>query len=211
MARPPRFDTNQLLDAAVRLAAMSGPAGVTMSAVAKEVGAPSGSVYHRFAGRTALLAEVWLRTVESFQEGYFKALEADIDIDAQRAGRAAARHVVAWSRAHPQEAAVLLYGAEDFGRADWSEEYVHRAERGNHRVRTALESLTAALGSESPQATERVAIALIDLPLSLVRRHLRAGTPLPAHAEALAEECTAALLVPLPAGPAAPASAPTTG
>ncbi|MFF8264165.1 helix-turn-helix domain-containing protein [Streptomyces virginiae] len=69
MARPPRFDTGQLLDAAVRLAAVGGPASVTMSAVAQAVGAPSGTVYHRFTGRTALLAEVWLCTVERFQEG----------------------------------------------------------------------------------------------------------------------------------------------
>ncbi|WP_438486908.1 TetR/AcrR family transcriptional regulator [Streptomyces sp. S186] len=209
MARPPRFDTNQLLDAAVRQAAASGPAGVTMSAVAKEAGAPSGSVYHRFAGRTALLAEVWLRTVESFQEGYFKALEAHAD--ARRAGCAGARHVIAWSRAHPEEAALLLYGAQDFGRADWSEEHIRRADRGNQRVRTALASLTEALGAEGPQATERVALALVDLPLSLVRRHLRAGTPLPAHAEDLAEECTAALLGSLPSGPASSSTTPATG
>lgn len=209
MARPPRFDTDQLLDAAVRQAAAAGPAAVTMSAVAKDVGAPSGSVYHRFPGRTALLAEVWLRTVGSFQVSYITALEAHTD--PRRAGRAAARHVVAWSRAHPEEAALLLYGPEDFGRADWSEAHIRRADHGNQRVRTALASLTTALGAEDPRATERVALALVDLPLSLVRRHLRAGTPLPGHAEDLAEECTAALLDSLPAEPMSPAQAPAAG
>ncbi|MFJ2868870.1 TetR/AcrR family transcriptional regulator [Kitasatospora sp. NPDC087314] len=209
MARPPRFDVQQFLDAAVRLAAAGGPAAVTMSALAMEVGAPSGSVYHRFAGRPALLAEVWLRTVESFQDGYFKALEAGVD--ARQAGCAAARHVVAWSRAHPQEAALLLYGAEDFGRADWPEEHLQRADRGNQRVRASLASLATALGAEGQQDTERVALAVVDLPLSLVRRHLRAGDPLPAHAENLAEECTAALLASLPTASAAVPTAPATG
>ncbi|NEE35160.1 helix-turn-helix transcriptional regulator, partial [Streptomyces sp. SID7982] len=87
MARPPRFDSDQLLDAAVRLAADGGPAAVTMSAVAQAVGAPSGSVYHRFAGRPALLAEVWLRTVERFQEEYTHSL--DQEPDPHRAARAA--------------------------------------------------------------------------------------------------------------------------
>ncbi|MEU8548084.1 helix-turn-helix domain-containing protein [Streptomyces roseoverticillatus] len=192
MARPSRFGTDQFLDAAVRLAAESGPAGVTMSAVAKQVGAPSGSVYHRFAGRTALLAEVWLRTVERFQEGWFAVLGGDPD--PRRAGAAAARHIVAWSRAHPQEAALLLYGAADFARAEWSEEHARRADEGHRRVRAALAGLAAALGAEGPVAAERVGVAMIDLPLSLVRRRLRAGEPLPAHAEDLAEECTAALL-----------------
>ncbi|MEU0005773.1 TetR/AcrR family transcriptional regulator [Streptomyces sp. NPDC006314] len=202
MARPPRFDTNQLLDAAVHLAATAGPAAVTMSAVAAEVGAPSGSVYHRFPRRSTLLAEVWLRTVERFQRGYFEAIDARAD--AREAGCAAARQVVAWSRAHPQEAALLLYGAEDFGRADWSQEHLQRADRGSRRVHAALASLAADLGADSPQATERVLLAVVDLPLSLVRRHLRTSDPLPAHAEDLAEECTAALLGSLPTGPQSP-------
>ncbi|MEU5824173.1 TetR/AcrR family transcriptional regulator [Streptomyces sp. NPDC047803] len=192
MARPPRFSTDRLLDAAVLLGAASGPAGVTMSAVAQETGAPSGSVYHRFPGRNALLAEVWLRTVERFQEGWLAAIDAEAD--ARRAGRAAARHVVAWSRAHPQEAALLLYGAEDFGRSGWSAEHGARADLGSGRVRAALAALAAGLGADGPQDRERVALAVIDLPLSVVRRHLRAGQPLPAHAERLAEECTTALL-----------------
>ncbi|REK87928.1 TetR/AcrR family transcriptional regulator [Streptomyces inhibens] len=192
MARPPRFDTSQLLDAAVRLAAESGPSGVTMSAVAAAAGAPSGSLYHRFAGRSALLAEVWLRTVEGFQEGYFEALESSND--PRTGGRAAARHIVEWSRAHPQEAALLLYGAHDFGRDGWSDEHLRRADEGNMRVRASVAALAGALGVHGSQGLERVSLAVIDLPLSLVRRHLRAGSTLPAHAEDLAEQCTDALL-----------------
>ncbi|MGW8358400.1 TetR/AcrR family transcriptional regulator [Streptomyces wedmorensis] len=192
MARPPRFDTDQLLDAAVRLAASGGPAAVTMSAVAQAVGAPSGSVYHRFAGRTALLAEVWLRTVERFQEGYFAVLTGEPD--PRRAARAASRHVVAWCRENPDEAALLLYGAADFGRADWSDEHARRADSGNNRVFAALADLAEALGAQDEQARDRIALALVDFPLTVVRRHLRAGTPLPPHAEDLTEHCTAALL-----------------
>ncbi|OKJ96816.1 TetR family transcriptional regulator [Streptomyces sp. CB03234] len=192
MARPPRFTTDQLLDAAVRLAAAGGPAAVTMSAVAQAVGAPSGSVYHRFPGRTALLAEVWLRSVERFQEGYFATLTSGAE--PRRAARAAARHVVAWSRENPDEAAVLLYGPAEFGRAEWSEEHTRRADAGNERVFASLSALAGALGATDEQARDRVTLALIDLPLSVVRRHLRAGAPLPPHAEDMTEECTAALL-----------------
>ncbi|TJZ43465.1 TetR/AcrR family transcriptional regulator [Streptomyces piniterrae] len=192
MARPPRFDTPLLLDVAVRLAAESGPSGVTMSAVAAYAGAPSGSLYHRFAGRSALLAEVWLRTVEGFQEGYFAALKSSEDPRA--AGRAASRYVVAWSRAHPDEATLLLYGARDFGQDDWSAEHLRRAEEGNRRVLTSVRELAEAVGASDAQDVERVSLALIDIPLSLIRRHLRGGTPLPPHAEALVEQCTDALL-----------------
>ncbi|MER7734257.1 helix-turn-helix domain-containing protein [Streptomyces erythrochromogenes] len=192
MARPPRFDTDQILDAAVRLAASAGPGGVTMSAVAQAVGAPSGSMYHRFAGRAALLAEVWLRTVERFQEGYLACLHGEPD--PHTAARAAARHVVAWSRARPEEAALLLHGAAEFGRADWSEEHTRRADSGNERVYAAIGGLAASLGFADARGLDRVVLALIELPLSVVRRPLRAGEPLPAHAEDLAGECAAALL-----------------
>ncbi|MER6998202.1 helix-turn-helix domain-containing protein [Streptomyces sp. NPDC000410] len=192
MPRPPRFDTGLLLDAAVRLAASGGPAAVTMSAVAQAVGAPSGSVYHRFSGRPALLAEVWLRTVEGFQDGYLDVLGGDPDL--RRAACAAARHVVAWSRAHPQEAALLLYGPEEFGRTDWPEEYRERADRGNRRVFARLGEIGEALGAGGAQGADRVTLALVDVPLTVIRRHLRAGQPLPPHAEDLAEESAARLL-----------------
>ncbi|MGW0392397.1 TetR family transcriptional regulator [Streptomyces sp. NPDC003042] len=192
MARPPRFDTGRILDAAVLLAAAGGPAAVSMSAVAQAVGAPSGSMYHRFSGRPALLAEVWLRTVEGFQEGYFAAL--DSDPDPRRAARAAARHVVSWSRAHPREAALLLYGAEEFRRADWSEEHRERADLGNRRLYEALGALGEILGATGPEGRDRITLALIDLPLSVVRRPLRAGRQLPPYAEDLAEESAATLL-----------------
>ncbi|MGD3112345.1 TetR/AcrR family transcriptional regulator [Streptomyces sp. YGL11-2] len=193
MARPARFTTEQFLDAAVRKAAEGGSAAVTMSAVASAVGAPSGSVYHRFTGRTELLAETWLRTVTDFQEGYLAVLN-EADSDARRAARMAARHVIAWSRAHPERATVLLYGAEAFDRAHWSPEHRGRAEAGNRRVFAALAAHATALGLDGPEGADRVALALVDLPLALVRRHLRAGTGLPAHAEDLAEQGASALL-----------------
>ncbi|MGI5347517.1 TetR/AcrR family transcriptional regulator [Streptomyces sp. CA-250714] len=196
MARPPRFDTDQLLDAAVRLAAVSGPAGVTMAAVAKEAGAPSGSLYHRFAGRNALLAEVWLRTVERFQESYLRVLSAYDDV--RQGACAATRHVVAWCRAHPDEAALLLYSPGDFGREEWSDEHRSRADRGNRRVFAELGPVATALGADGAEGVERLTLALIDLPLSVVRRHLRAGGALPAYAEALVEDCAAALIDTLP-------------
>ncbi|GGV02521.1 hypothetical protein GCM10010275_46970 [Streptomyces litmocidini] len=54
--------------------------------------------------------------------------------------------------------------------------------------------LAEALGSRDEQDRDRVALALVDLPLTVVRRHLRSGTPLPPHAEDLTEQCTSALL-----------------
>lgn len=190
MARPVKYDTEEFVKAGIRLAAESGPAAVTMSAVAEVVGAPSGSMYHRFSGRPALLAEVWLRCVESFQHGYVEALD---DPDVLAGAVAAARHVVEWSRAHPAYTAVLLYPARDFGSADWPEAAQKRLEDDNRRALGAVRATAKRLGARSALEQDRVTVALLDVPYGLVRRHLRAGG-IPKHAADLAEQTVRALL-----------------
>ncbi|MGW4891795.1 helix-turn-helix domain-containing protein [Kitasatospora sp. NPDC004240] len=193
MPRPPRYDDTVLLDAAVRIAAASGPAAVTMAAVAKESGAPNGSVYHRFPQRAVLLAELWLRSVGRFQGGYLAALDAHA-ADPPAAARAGARYVIAWSRANPAEAALLLHGPYAFGRAEWPAECVRRADEDNMRVFGAVAGLGVRLGAATPADHERVALALVELPLALVRRHTREGGGLPPYAEQLAEDAATDLI-----------------
>ncbi|WP_119286635.1 TetR/AcrR family transcriptional regulator [Streptomyces sp. YIM 130001] len=192
MARPPQYDSDRLLDAALELAAGAGPPAVTMAAVAKAAGAPSGSVYHRFPSRTALLAELWLRTVEDFQEGWLAALSGPSDPAASAA--AGARHVVAWSRGHRPSAAVLLYGTEDYGRADWSEPHLRRAKQGHDQVHTALRALGKSLGLQGKLEWDQLTLAVVELPLAVVRGPLRTGAPIPVRSEDLAERSTRALL-----------------
>jgi AcrR family transcriptional regulator len=74
MPRAPQFDQAQILDAAERLIARHGPSGATIGAIAQAVGAPTGSIYHRFDSRDVLLAEVWLRAAAAFQAAFFERL-----------------------------------------------------------------------------------------------------------------------------------------
>ena len=77
MGRNAHFKNKQFVDSALKIAADQGPAAVTIAAVAVKVGAPVGSVYHRFSSRDILLAEVWLQVVTSIQKGFLKALNSD--------------------------------------------------------------------------------------------------------------------------------------
>src|SRR5690349_15476626 len=79
MPRPQRYDTDGLLDAAAVILASAGPMAVTMSAVARATGAPSGSMYHRFPTRAALCAQLWLRTHERFHKELMEALRGSPD------------------------------------------------------------------------------------------------------------------------------------
>ena len=72
----PAFDHADFLDAALALVAKHGPAAVTVAAITARLRAPTGSFYHRFASRDALLGELWLNTVKDFQQGIAAAKQA---------------------------------------------------------------------------------------------------------------------------------------
>jgi len=182
MPRPTLHSSDDLLDAAAGLIAAGGPAGVSMASVAKAAGAPSGSLYHRFPSRGALLGGLWLRTVTRFQAGFVAALAAQ---DPHAACAAAARHVVRWSRRHPGEAGLLLRGPEDFGPAEWPEETRARVAAARRDLEAALKRVEGDL--------DRVVLVTVDIPYAVVRRHLRRG-PVPRSAESLVADAVGALL-----------------
>lgn len=191
MGRPAMHDADGLLDAAAELAAASGPGSVTMTAVARLAGAPSGSVYHRFPNRPALLAALWLRALDRFHEGFLLAIDAT---DAPAAAEAGARHIVAWCRANPIDAAILLYGSADFEEPQWPQEQQQRLRRANRRVMRVMRELTKRLGLDHSRGRELVTMVVVDLPYSVVRRHLRSGASIPRYAEDLAAESTGIIL-----------------
>ncbi|MFI6315980.1 TetR/AcrR family transcriptional regulator [Nonomuraea sp. NPDC050556] len=186
MARPAKFDQDGILDAAAAVAAESGHGAVTITAIAARLGAPSGSVYHRYGSRDLLLAHLWIRTVRRFQEGFLAAIAAD---DLPQAVRQAAAHTVHWSAAHPDEARLLLtHHAGDLTER-WPDELGEELARLNDATKRAMADLARRSGAD----LDRVVFALVDVPLAAVRRHLTAGTPIPEGAAGMAE--TAALAV----------------
>jgi AcrR family transcriptional regulator len=184
VARPARYTSDDLLDAAVTLLVAEGPAAVAMVAVARAVGAPSGSVYHRFPTRAALCGALWLRTEERFQAGFVAALESGGD-DVRRCV-AAARYVVAWCREHPGEAQVLLQGPGAFDPEDWPDAIRERRGELGRRLAEALAGLAV--------DPDRLRAAVIDVPYGVVRRHLVARQTIPESVDEIVEDCAHALI-----------------
>lgn len=177
MGRPSTHRTEDFLDAAVELFTEGGTQAVSMSATAKAIGAPSGSIYHRFADRSTLMAGVWLRAESLFQQGFLAELAVDPPLDA---AVAAAGHVVRWCRANPGEGRVLLAGRREFGYPDWPQESVDATRRGERTLQADMRELTRKLDETHGVDRDEVALAVIDLPYAAVRRHLAAGrTPPP--------------------------------
>jgi AcrR family transcriptional regulator len=186
MPRPARYTADALLDAAAELLAADGPAAVTMSAVARSTGAPSGSVYHRFPTRGALCGELWVRTEERFQQELIQALSRDGD--PQQRCVAGALRVVQWCREYPVEAQVLLAGPDDLGPGEWPDTVTGRRKRLQRKLRKVL--------AELPGDSGRVSAAIMDVPYAIVRRHLRARQVIPAGADDIVVDCAKALIAP---------------
>jgi AcrR family transcriptional regulator len=186
MPRPARYSVDDLLDAAAALLAADGPAAVTMSAVARATGAPSGSMYHRFPTRAALCGELWMRTEERFHAGFTTAVSGSDDPQARCV--AGARHTVRWCRDHPDEAQVLLAGPDALCLADWPDDLTARHRRMHRKLRRLLSGLH--------RDSDRVNAAVIDVPYAVVRRWLLARQAIPASADAIVADCARALIPP---------------
>jgi AcrR family transcriptional regulator len=189
MGRKARFTKDQFLEAALRLLADRGPSGVTMNAVAGLTGAPIGSVYQRFLSRDVLLAEIWLRVVESFQREFLLKLE-------QGDGLGAALHTPRWTRKHPKEGRVLLrYRREDLTRGDWPDDVKEQAIKVVQELNAGIRAFVQKkFGRITKRNLNRTVFALIDMPHAAVRRFLEAGEVPPAYVNELIRDVYNAVL-----------------
>jgi AcrR family transcriptional regulator len=178
VGRPPKFDSQQILDATALLIAEGGPEQATVASIAKRLGAPSGSIYHRFESRDLLLARLWIRTVNRAQQGFLAALAIE---DIEQAARQAALHIPRWSRQYRAEASVLLlYRREDLA-GRWPDELGDELVALNQNLQDAVRRFTRRrFGRVTPSLLQTVAFALIDVPYGACRRYLLAGRAPPA-------------------------------
>ena len=81
--------------------------------------------------------------------------------------------------------------AADFAQQEWPPEIQQRLNDAQRRIAAAFDRLGRRV---RVPGRERIAFALADIPLALVRRHLKAGEAIPIGAEDLVATTTCALL-----------------
>lgn len=163
----PMFDHAGFIGAARALAHANGPAAVTVDSIAQYMKAPKGSFYHRFASRDALLGELWLTTVLAYQQGFLAAIEAGD-------GLAAALHTPAWSRAHPNDARLLLlYSRHDFVEGDFPAPLKRGVREQAERFESCLTRFAReTFGRAGPSQLKRATFVLGEVPIAAVKGYL---------------------------------------
>jgi len=184
MSRTPQFHQGQILDAAARLVARHGPSGATIGAIAQAVGAPTGSIYHRFNSRDALLAEVWLDAATAFQTAFFERLAGPAP---REAGLVAALYMAQRVREHPREARVLLlHRREDFVDRGWPANMRRQAEQLGRQVETELRAFSGRLcGRQDARTVRSITYAVVEAPFGAVRRYVAAEESPPPYVDGL--------------------------
>jgi len=128
--------------------------------------APIGSVYHRFPSRDALVAELWLNIIESFQNEWLKILQTD--------GLGATLFCMEWVRNHTNEARVmLLYRIDDLTSGEWPKNLQKRALRLSRELHEGVASFTQKqFGNVTKEYIDRTLFAIHDAPMGILRRYL---------------------------------------
>lgn len=178
MPRPAKFSDIRIIGAAATLVAKGGPGAATIGAIAQAVGAPNGSIYHRFGSRDELLGRLWLTKAAFFQDAFSSAFAGP---DPRTAAIEAALSLPRCARADFEGARImLLHRREDFLGAGWPAGMTREAERLGRQIGELLREGTVRLfGTDTKANRHRAAFALLDIPLGAVRRHVAQNKPPP--------------------------------
>ncbi|MBP1161029.1 MULTISPECIES: TetR/AcrR family transcriptional regulator [unclassified Rhodococcus (in: high G+C Gram-positive bacteria)] len=169
------FSTDALLDAAREVILERGPRSATIALIAARAGAPTGSIYHRFASIDELLARTWLRAVRRTQQvrpaGFDPAGEP-VEVVVELA-LALYDHCVA----EPGDMLLLdRLRREDVLHLNLGDELIAEVGRSDEQTGGLIAELARAVfGRAGKRETDLVVLALVDLPYSFAGRYLQAG------------------------------------
>lgn len=186
MPRPRIHDPDVVLDAAEALAVSSGPAAVTIRAVATATGVSNGALYHTFGSRSELVGRTWIRAAHRFL-----TLQADL-VDAAGDGIeaviAAAEAPAEFAALYPQSTQLFFRVRRDDLLGDDLPETLRAELAATQKTLVALmKTLARRLWDRGDAAAvDTLTLCLVDLPTAILldrdrltnpmaRTHLRAA------------------------------------
>jgi AcrR family transcriptional regulator len=176
MVRTARFLAEHFIDAAIALVAEGGPGAATMQAIARRVGAPTGSIYHRFASRSAILAAAWNASYGSLAGVLAPLLQAGQP-------REAALALLPWASEDRYRARFLLLHepVSLFEDAPPPEPLRQEMERLENEMDQAFRACIARTGDGALREEDlaRAKFLIFDAPTAILRPHLLADGAIP--------------------------------
>lgn len=171
MVRTPRFAAEDFVEAAIGLVAEGGPSAATMASIARAVGAPTGSLYHRFDSRAAVMGAMWAALLDEL---------AGILAPPLAAGRPAraALALADWAAARPRPArALLLADLDTVLDAPPEGDTAAAIDAAEARIEAAFDACAArlGLGTDDAAGRARLRFLVIDAPVAALRPALKAG------------------------------------
>ena len=178
MGRPRLHSDDAILDAARDAVLQGGARSATLNEITKASRVPKGSVYHRYPSLNDLLAAMWMRAVRRAQTAFLDAVDQPDPLAAAVAG---ALSLHDFAKHHPADARLLASLRRlDLVNDVESGELRRELAQLNQPVERAVADLAKRLyGSASTSNVERALLAVVDIPLGAMRRHLIAGSSLP--------------------------------
>ncbi|AQA20703.1 bacterial regulatory, tetR family protein [Rhodococcus sp. MTM3W5.2] len=169
------FSIDALLDAAREVILERGPRSATVALIAARAGAPTGSIYHRFASVDELLARTWLRAVRRTQQvrpAGFDPAGDPVEVVVELA-LALYDHCVA----EPGDMLLLdRLRREDVLHLNLGDELIAEVGRSDAQAGSLIAELARAVfGRAGRRETDLVVLALVDLPYSFAGRYLQVG------------------------------------
>ncbi|MBC9206563.1 TetR/AcrR family transcriptional regulator [Roseomonas aerophila] len=190
MVRTARFSAEHFVDAAIALVAEGGPGAATMQAIARRVGAPTGSIYHRFDSRSAILAAAWNASYGSLARLLVPLLQAGRP-------REAALALIPWAgEDRPRARFLLLHEPVAlFEDAPPPEPLRQAMEQLEAEMDQAFRACIARFGDGTirDEDLSRAKFLIFDAPIAILRPHLLAEAPIPAFAGQMMAELHAGL------------------
>lgn len=177
MPRPRTHDPDRVLDAAEALAVRSGPAAVTIRAVATATGVSNGALYHTFGSRAELLGRTWIRAAHRFL-----ALQADLVAaagDGVDAVIAAAEAPAEFAARHPMSTQLFFTVRRDDLLGDDLPDTVRTELAATQKTLVELmKTLAHRLWQRrDAHAVDTLTICLVDLPTAILLDRDRLANP----------------------------------
>lgn len=164
MVAATKYTEDAILDCAAIEIASAGLGETSVASIARKLGAPSGSIYHRFPSKAHLIGALWARTARRYGESLEEIL---LNSTKEELAHKVVDFAFEWSENHADEVHLLTrHRLEDFKVGDWPQEVLDLISEKNQLMTGMVDQAANLHGVD----TTDMGFAVLDIPSAAARR-----------------------------------------